>query len=113
MGDKDKDMQKVWDHQFKAANVKTYRMALPYKCLNLKLMSTCTYHALRTSGLITLPSERTLQDHTNLFQQRLGYQSEVINQLVQEVNSMNLREKNKYVGIPLDEMKIKEGLMYK
>ena len=36
-------------------------------CLNLKLLSTSSYHALRTSGFVTLPSERTLRDYTSYF----------------------------------------------
>ncbi len=81
-------------------------------CLNLKLMSTGTYHALRTSGFLTLPSERTLRDYSNLFHQKMGYQSEVMYQLLAEVTSLNITEEQMYVGLLLDEMKVREGLVY-
>ena len=34
-------------------------------CLNLKLMSNAAYYGMRSSGFVTLPSERTLRDYTN------------------------------------------------
>ena len=39
-------------------------------CLNLKLLSTLAYHALRTSGFIRLPSERTVRDYTHFLKTR-------------------------------------------
>ena len=47
-------------------------------CLNLKLISSAAYHAMRSSGFITLPSERTLRDYTNYIKCRPGYQEEIV-----------------------------------
>ncbi len=51
-----------WEEQQKAASVSNFCQVWwhPVMCLNLKLLSSAAYHALRTSGFIKLPSERTL-----------------------------------------------------
>ena len=81
-------------------------------CLNLKLMSGAAYHAMRSSGFIKLPSERTLRDYTHYFTSKTGFQDEVNQPLISEVNTLSLPESRKYVGLIVDEMKIKEGLVY-
>ena len=50
---------------------------------------------------------RTIQ-----IENRTGYQDEVDQQLAKEVSSLRLPESRKIFGILLDEMKIKEGLVY-
>ena len=57
----------LWDEQLKAASkdprqVRWHPMLIKW-CLNLKLLSSSAYHALRTSGFLKLPSERTLRDY--------------------------------------------------
>ena len=79
-------------------------------CIHLKLLSSASYHALRTSGFIALPS--TLRDYTNYFSSKPGFQVEVLQQLLKEVESLSLPDSRKYVGIIIDEMKIKEGIVY-
>ena len=54
-----------WEEQLKAASVADKRRIRWHPtmikwCLNLKLLSSSAYHAMRSSGFITLPSERTL-----------------------------------------------------
>ena len=106
-----------WEEQLKAAtasNAKQVRWhpVIIKWCLNLKLMSSCTYHALRSSGFLKLPSERTLRDYTHYFQNKPGFQDEVNQQLLEEVEKLNLPAERKYVGLLIDEMKVKEGLVY-
>ena len=106
-----------WEEKLKAASVgdsrqMTWHPVLIKWCLNLKLMSGACFHALRTSGFIKLPSERTLRDYTHYFENKPGFQDEVNQQLLDEVNSLSLPESRKYVCLLLDEMKIKEGLVY-
>ena len=106
-----------WEEQHKAASVSNSRQTrwhpvLIKWCLNLKLLSTSAYHALRTSGFIKLPSERTLYDYTHYFIQKPGFQDEVNSQLVDEVQKLNLQDTRKFVGLLVDEMKIKEDLVY-
>lgn len=106
-----------WEEQLKAATASTSKQfrwhpVIIKWCLNLKLMSSCTYHALRLSGFLKLPSERTLRDYTHYFQNKPGFQDEVNQQLLEEVEKLKLPPERKYVGLLLDEMKVKEGLVY-
>ena len=55
-------------------------------CLSLKLLSSSCYNALRSSGLIKLPSERTLRDYTNWTKSTTGLSVSVDQQLLSEAN---------------------------
>lgn len=107
----------LWEEQLKATSAKDPRQVrwhpvLIKWCLNLKLLSGSAYHALRTSGFLRLPSERTLRDYIHYFSSKPGFQSEVHKQLLDEANLASLSESRRYVSLILDEMKIKEGLVY-
>ena len=78
-------------------------------CLNLKLLSSSAYHCLRTSGFVKLPSERTLRDYTHTFKSTTGFQAEVDDMLRTEVGNENWK---KYIVLLIDEMKVKESLVY-
>ncbi len=106
-----------WDEQLKAAtssNSKQIRWhpVLVKWCLNLKLLSSSAYHALRSTGFIKLPSERTLFDYTHYYTNKVGFQEEVNQQLAEEVKRLSLPDSRKFVSLLIDEMKIKEGLVY-
>lgn len=87
-------------------------MACILWCLNLKLLSGAAYKALKTSGFIKLPSGRALRDYTHHCTSKPGFQDEVNQQLMDEVKVLSLPECRKYVSLILNEMKIKEGLVY-
>ena len=82
--------------------------------MNLKLLSSAAYHSLRTSGFVKLPSERTLRDYTHFFKSKTGFQGEVDAMLKRElkVDEIDARDMNRYVILLIDEMKIKESLVY-
>ena len=106
-----------WDEQLKAASVSDPRQVrwhpvLIKWCLNLKMLSSSSYHALRSTGFIKLPSERTLLDYTHYFTNKVGFQDEVNQQLVEEVRQLSLPDTRKFVALLIDEMKVKEGLVY-
>ena len=106
-----------WDEQLKASSVKDPRLVrwhpvLIKWCLNLKLLSGSAYHALRTSGFVKLPSDRTLRDYLHYFSNKPGFQEEVHQQLFEEAKLSALPSERRYVSLILDEMKIKEGLVY-
>ena len=106
-----------WEEQLKAASTKDPRQvqwhpALIKWCLNLKLLSSSAYHAMRTSGFLKLPSERTLRDYVHYFSNRPGFQEEVHQQLLDEAKIESLLENRRFVSLILDEMKIKEGPVY-
>ena len=51
--------------------------------LGLKLRSSSTYRALRESGILVLPSERTMRDYTHWVQAGAGFMVEVDEQLME------------------------------
>ena len=106
-----------WDEQLKAASVSDPRQVRWHPviikwCLNLKLLSSASYHALRSSGFIKLPSDRTLRDYTHYFKNKTGFQDEVNKQLLNEVSLQSLPDSRKFVAVLVDEMKVKEGLIF-
>lgn len=106
-----------WEQQLQAASTKDCRQVrwhpLMIKfCLNIKLISSAAYHALSTSGFVQLPSERTLRDYTHYFKSSPGFHSDLNEQLKKEAEIESLPESQRYVGLLIDEMKIKEDLVY-
>ena len=106
-----------WEQQLAAARLKhpqqmRWHPAMIRWCLNIKLLSTSSYHALRTSGFMQLPSERTLRDYTHYVQARSGFQDDIDKELVKESKLKDLPNWKKHVILLLDEMKLKENLVY-
>ena len=70
-----------WEQQNKYNSVEHRQMKWhPYMirfALNLKYASTTAYRAVQQSGVIALPSERTLRDYTHWVAIKDGPQSEV------------------------------------
>ena len=127
MKEKNDDIQKAhpkesfsrifWEQQFSAATSKDscqvrWHPLMIRWCLNLKLLSSAAYHAMRTAGFIKLPSERTLCDYIHYFRSKTGFQQEVNEQLYKESKVNELPEHQRFCGIVLDEMKVKESLVY-
>lgn len=106
-----------WEQQLKAAKAKgpngiRWHPMMIRWCLNLKMISSAAYHAMRSSGFVTLPSERTLRDYSNLFQSKAGFQHEVNKQLMKEAKLDECDDLQRHVVLVFDEMKIKEDLVY-
>ena len=81
-------------------------------CIHLKMLSSSCYNSLRTSGVVRLPSERTLRDYTHVVKARSGLHGDVDEQLEREANVGNAPEHQLYVTLTYDEVKIKEDLVY-
>ena len=64
-------------------------------CLNIMLSSPKTYNIIRESGVIHLPSTRTLKDYTHWFKPEVGFQNEVFIQLSEyyKVSELNFAKK--------------------
>ena len=107
-----------WDQQLQAASVSDMRQVRWHPtiikwCLNLKLLSSSAYHAMKTSGFVKLPSERTLRDYTNYIKEKPGsFHPEVLKMLQEEAKIESIPESKRFVVIVLDEMKIKESIAY-
>ena len=82
-------------------------------CLHVKLLSSSAYHAIRSSGCITLLSECTFRDYTRWIESNTGCQPEVTQQLLDELNKVKLSEHLKsHVAVVFDEVKIKDEIVY-
>ena len=64
-------------------------------CLHLRYLSSSVYHALRSSGIIKLPSERTLYDYTHWIKAGVGFLKEADDQLKSKVKIH--KDKDQYV----------------
>lgn len=81
-------------------------------CMNLRMLSSSCYNALRSTGVLKLPSERTLRDYTHIVKAKPGLQPDVDEQLINESKLGEIPEHQKYVALIFDEVKIKEDLVY-
>ena len=81
-------------------------------CLYLRHQSRSAYETLRSSGCLSLPSQRTLRDYTHYTSTTIGFSDEVDKQLIATAGMSNLQEYQKAVVVVMDEMHIREGLVY-
>ena len=82
-------------------------------CLYLRhLAGSSAYEMLRESGAITLPSQRTLRDYTYYTKTRCGFGDDVDQQLMEVAHIRTCPEREKYVILVMDEMHIKEDIVY-
>ena len=77
----------------------------------MKFKPSSSYDALRSTGVLTLPSERTLRDYTHWIKSGIGFQSAVNEQLIKEADVKEEKDKY-YVVLLFDEMKIREDLVF-
>ena len=81
-------------------------------CLYIRYCSSGAYEALRQSGILKLPSQRTLRDYTHHTEAAPGFSSEVDSMLIKATEVDTCCERNKCVLLLLDEMHIREDLVY-
>ena len=81
-------------------------------CLYLRHKSSGAYELLRNSGCITLPSQRTLRDYTHYIKSTIGFSDEVDMQLASAAKLNGIEEYKKNVIMIMDEMYIKEELVF-
>ena len=81
-------------------------------CIYLRHLSSSAYDALRESGCVALPSQRTLRDFTHSVKATVGFSAAVDQQLMERAHMQTCPEREKYVALILDEMHIKEELVY-
>ena len=82
-------------------------------CLYIQYRSSGAYEALRESGILALPSQRTLRDYTHYTNALPGFSIEADTMLVRAAKvTTTTEERNKYVLLLLDEMHIREDLVY-
>jgi len=80
-----------WEQQFEALKLSDkhqlhWHPAIIKWCLHVKYRSSSAYHAIRSTGVLTLPSERTLRDYTHCTTERCGFQKHINLELIKEAN---------------------------
>ena len=106
-----------WEQQLKAASCGDKRQmrwhpAMVKWCLYLRHQSSTAYETLRQSGFISLPSQRTLRDYTHYTSTTIGFSDEIDEQLMNAADLPNLKDYQKCVVVIIDEIHIREGLVY-
>ena len=107
-------MKVFWEQQRKLlASPKFGRRYHPHVirfCLSLHAKSPAAYKELRGSGVLVLPSQRTLRDYRNFFKPKPGFNTENIERL-KGLCSDHIGIQ-RYVVLSLDEMKIQSKLVF-
>ena len=104
-----------WDQQTKASSyqssksMKWHPLFIKW-CLYLRHLSGKSYEHLRQSGCLKLPSQATLRDYTHYIPTKTGFSTEVDRDLL-DVAFLN-NDLNRYVMIIMDEVHIKNDLVY-
>lgn len=78
-------------------------------CLSLAAKSPSCYEELRNSGVLVLPSQRTLREYRNYITPNSGFNHKVIQELIRQTN--DYFDVERYVVILFDEMKIRADLV--
>ena len=106
-----------WDQQQQSSSVasssamKWHPLMIKW-CIYLRNLSSSSYEALRQSGCIALPSQRTLRDYTHFASATTGFSVDTDQQLLQAMEIQSCPEWKKCVILLMDEMHIKADLVY-
>ena len=106
-----------WDQQQRASSVasssamKWHPLMIKW-CIYLRHLSSSSYEALRQSGCISLPSQRTLRDYTHFANATAGFSVDTDRQLLNAMEIEKCPEWKKCVVLLMDEMHIKADLVY-
>lgn len=74
--------------------------------------SSSAYETLRESGCIQLPSQRTLRDYTYFVESSFGFSAEIDQMIMDAAKILTCPEREKFVILLLDEVHIREDLVY-
>lgn len=102
-----------WEQQEKAANKRSaksmkWHPTMIRWCLYLRHLSGKGYDFLR--GTLSLPSQRTLRDYTYYNSTQIGFSTATDRELLEKVS--NSKEHEKLVNIIIDEMYVREQIVY-
>ena len=79
-------------------------------CISLAAKSASAYDELRNTGILTLPSRRTLRDYTNYIKPSPGFNPKVTGELTKMTSSFQGFQR--FVCLSFDEIKIQENLVF-
>ena len=109
-------MKFFWEEQqkyLKSSNSSSirYHPMISKFCLNLAANSSLVYNDSKTgSGILVLPSTRTLMDYKNCIKPTHGFNPDVINDLAKK--TAEFKPEERFVSILFHEMKIQEDLVW-
>ena len=107
-------MKVFWEQQRRLVAMpkfgRRYRPHCIRFCLSIHAKSPAAYRELRDSGILVLPTERTLRDYCNFFKPRAGFHPENIGRLRDQTHQYF--DIQRYVVISFDEMKIQSKLVF-
>lgn len=106
-----------WSQQMKAATTSDSRQMKWHPlmirwALYLRHQSNKCYETLRESKCIVLPSQRTLRDYTHYLHNQAGVSREVTEDLMRVAKVDTMKDYQKCVCLAIDEMHIREGLVF-
>ena len=105
-----------WDQQREASSRSTkgmhWHLDIIKWCLYLHYQSSKAYETVRSSGVIKLPSQHTLRDYSHCVSSEPGFSTDVDLLLMKANNMSSCLEHQKLVILLLDEMYIREDLVY-
>ena len=104
-----------WSQQLKSASVSSskgrrWHPLVVKWCLYLQHLSGKAYETIRNSGIINLPSSRTLRDYKHLEITKIGFSNEADRQLLDILQQKD--HLAKYGVVLFDEMYVKQGLVF-
>ena len=79
-------------------------------CLAISSKSESAYDELRDSGVLCLPSRRTLRDYRNAIRPQTGFNFQIIKEL--KTMTLNLEDHQRFICLSFDGMKIESGLVF-
>ena len=80
--------------------------------MSLKMQSSAAYDNLRSSGFITMPSERTLNDYIHFYKAAEGFYDDLDAELSALAKVDTLSYLQRHVALSFDEMRVREDLLY-
>ena len=97
----------------KSSSMKWHPMIIRW-CLYIKSKSSKAYSALRESGFISLPSERTLFDYSHCIESGCGIKPSVLAMLIDKCEKLGMytQASTCNVGLLQDEVHVKSDLVY-
>eukprot|EP00794_Sanderia_malayensis_P002206 gene2206-2512_t len=103
-----------WEQQQKAfkceaKGLRWHPMMIRF-ALHIHLRFPSAYRALKESGVIKLPCERTLRDYSNIIHPKVGFNKETFDDLKHQASKLEGTEK--YVVLMFDEVSIKDDLVF-
>ena len=81
-------------------------------CLYIRHLSSKAYETLRSSGVLQLPSQRTLRDYSHCIRAEAGFSTAVDKQLQSACRIKSCQDYEKLVILLLDKIHIKESLVF-